>query len=271
MADILAEIIDVTRSAVAARRTATPASTLRSSPFFDTPRRDFDGALRDGGLRLIAEHKRRSPSKGPIREDLTLEQVVTAYAEGGAAAVSVLTEPSYFGGSLQDLERARAAVSLPLLRKDFIIDPYQIVEARAFGADAILLIASGLEKSELAELHAAATDQDLAVLVEVHDLTELDKLDLDAIRLIGVNNRNLRTFDVDLGMSESVFPSLPDHVIRVSESGYHNTSDIVAAVTMGADAILVGERVMRDDDPAALIARWLTEADAARHGRRLAG
>ncbi len=268
MADILAEIIETTKSTVERRRSSVPQSALEGMPLFSDPRRNFEGALRGNGLRLIAEHKRRSPSKGRIREDLSLEQVVSAYAAGGASAISVLTEPDYFGGSLEDLARARAAVSLPLLRKDFIVDPYQIFEARAYGADAILLIASGLEKPQLADLHAAATEAGLAVLVEVHNRAELEKLNVDEIKLVGVNNRNLRTFDVDLGVSASVFPALPDHVVRVSESGYHSTSDIVTAVDMGADAVLVGESVMRNDDPGALIEGWLASADAASGRRR---
>lgn len=260
MADILLEIVEATQSRLAARKREVPVAALRSLPHCGQVRRGFGAALRTTGLDIIAEHKRRSPSKGVIREDLTLADIVERYERGGASAVSVLTEPSYFGGSLTDLTTARDLVSVPLLRKDFIVDPYQIVESRAFGADAILLIAAVLDKASLAELHAAAKEEGLDVLVEVHSVAELDIVDLDTVDLIGVNNRDLRTFEVDIRTSGHVFPHLPDGAVRVSESGYHAASDVRMAVSMGADAVLVGERLMRDRDAASCIRSWLRAA-----------
>ncbi len=257
MSDILDEIVTNTRDRIARSKAATDTTMLRAMPAYNATRRGFVDALRAPGISIIAEHKRRSPSKGTIREDMTLRDIVLAYGRGGAAAVSVLTEPDYFGGSLDDLASAREHSSLPLLRKDFIVDEYQLHEARAWGADAVLLIAAALEPSNLNDLHAAARDLGLDVLVEVHEPEELEGLDLQKIRMIGVNNRDLRTFTVDLATSETIFPLLPAHTLRVSESGFHTADDVRFAGKIGADAVLVGERLMRDADPAQLITQWL--------------
>ena len=257
MSDILAEIVEVTATALTSQKSRVSVADLRSLPGYGADRRGFGHSLQQPSLSIIAEHKRRSPSKGPIREDLALADVVAAYSSGGAAAISVLTEPRYFGGSLRDLSDARAMTDLPILRKDFIVDSYQIVEARAFGADAILLIAAAIDDALLADLHAEAIDEGLDVLVEVHSVAELDSVDLDLTRLIGVNNRDLRTFEVDLNTSARVFPLLPHDIIRVSESGYHTDEDISRAVEMGADAVLIGERLMRDADATSVIESWL--------------
>ncbi len=187
-------ILQATRAEVARRRAATPADEL--PPRSDSPRPFRDALARPGTLSVIAEHKRRSPSAGSIRDDLTLEQVVTAYERGGAAALSVLTEQPSFGGSLDDLRAARAASSLPVLRKDFIVDRYQVRESAAAGADAILLIVAALTPAELVGLHAEAGDAGLAVLVEVHDGAELDVALDSGAELIGINNRDLTTLEV---------------------------------------------------------------------------
>ncbi|MBV8430689.1 MAG: indole-3-glycerol phosphate synthase TrpC [Solirubrobacterales bacterium] len=207
--------------------------------------RDFLAALRRPGISLIAEHKRRSPSAGPIREDLSLEEVVTAYERGGAAALSVLTEGPNFGGSLEDLRRARAATRLPILRKDFTLDPYQVHEAHAAGADAIILIVAALEDAELAELHALAAELGLAALVEVHDQPELERALAVGPRLIGINNRDLTTLQVDLRRTFELRTAIPDGVTVVAESGFSQPEQLR---DLRVDAVLVGESLMRADD-----------------------
>jgi indole-3-glycerol phosphate synthase len=207
--------------------------------------RDFIAALRQPGLAVIAEHKRRSPSAGPIRDDLGLEEVVAAYEHGGAAALSILTEGPNFGGSLEDLRRARAASSLPILRKDFTLDPYQVLEAHAAGADAILLIVAALEDGQLAELHAAAVELGLAALVEVHDAGELERALALAPRLIGINNRDLTTLQVDRRRTVELRAAIPDGVAVVAESGFSQRGQLDG---LPVDAVLVGEALMRASD-----------------------
>lgn len=262
MSNILDEIIGETRRALPARMSERPPSDLKSMPLYAAERRGFALAVTGPPIRFIAEHKRRSPSRGVIRDDISLRDVVAQYEQGGASAISVLTEPTYFGGALADLSEARRTAGLPLLRKDFIVHPYQIVEARAFGADAILLIAAVLEGSELTELHAAATVEGLDVLVEVHEPQELERVNLDVINLIGVNNRDLRTFEVDMTASRRIFRLLPENTIRVSESGFASIADVATAAEFGADSILVGETLMRAGNPHELLATWVAEAVA---------
>ncbi|HTX32170.1 MAG TPA: indole-3-glycerol phosphate synthase TrpC [Solirubrobacteraceae bacterium] len=207
--------------------------------------RDFIAALRRPGIAVIAEHKRRSPSAGPIRDDLNLEDVVAAYERGGAAALSILTEGPNFGGSLDDLRRARAASSLPILRKDFTLDAYQVDEAHAAGADAILLIVAALKDAQLAELHEAARELGLAALVEVHDARELERaLALDP-RLIGINNRDLTTLKVDRRRTYELRASIPGEVTVVAESGFRGPEQLR---DLDVDAVLIGEALMRAGD-----------------------
>jgi indole-3-glycerol phosphate synthase len=208
----------------------------------------FEEALRNPGLSLIAEHKRRSPSAGVIRADAPLEDVVGAYERGGAAALSVLTEAANFGGSPDDLHRARAATDLPILRKDFIVDPFQVDEAAAIGADAILLIVAALKDDELRDLHARASERGLSVLVEVHDARELDRALACGVSMVGVNNRDLRTLEVDTERTFQLLPGVPDGVITVAESGFRTPEQLVALRDGGVDAVLVGEALMRSPD-----------------------
>jgi indole-3-glycerol phosphate synthase len=210
--------------------------------------RDFIGALRRPGIALIAEHKRRSPSAGAIREDLDLEDVVRAYERGGAAALSVLTEGPNFGGSLDDLERARGVSRLPILRKDFTLDPFQVREAHAAGADAILLIVAALDDEPLAELHALATELGLAVLVEVHDERELERALAIGPRLIGVNNRDLTTLQVDLRRTYELRAAIPDDIAVVAESGFSAPEQLAELTRARVDAVLMGEALMRSPD-----------------------
>lgn len=213
------------------------------------PARGFAAALRrPGEVALLAEIKRRSPSAGPIREDVEPGQVARWYRAGGAAAVSVLTDELYFGGSLDALRAARAAVDLPILRKDFVVDPVQIWEARAAGADAVLLIVRALTPGDLRMLLAEAEAAGLDVLVEVHDRAELAVALGAGATLVGVNNRDLRTFTTDLGITHSLAPEVPPGVTLVAESGIRTASDIRSLGEAGVDAVLVGESLMRRTD-----------------------
>jgi indole-3-glycerol phosphate synthase len=225
--------------------------------------RPFSEALTLPGVAVIAEHKRRSPSAGAIREGATVAEVVLAYERGGAAAISILTEGRHFGGSLDDLREARAASSLPILRKDFIVDPYQLYESAAAGADAILLIVAAIEPRELAELHAEARALDLDVLVEVHDEDELDcaleRIDAD---VIGINNRDLGDFSVDVERTFELLADIPAGKTVVSESGFHSREQLDALERVGVDGVLIGESLMRSADPeSALRALTGTEHD----------
>jgi indole-3-glycerol phosphate synthase len=231
--------VEMPRSAVEARADQRVAS--------DAPR-GFENVLVGPGLSVIAEHKRRSPSAGMIRDDLTLEDVVAAYTRGGAAALSILTEHDGFGGTIDDLQRARAASPLPILRKDFIVDSYQVIEALAAGADAILLIVAALDPQDLAVLRAEAQALGLGVLVEVHDQRELEvAIDLGAA-VIGINNRDLATLAVDTSRTFELAPQVPEGTTIVSESGWRTAAELAALRGAGVDAVLVGEGLMRAGD-----------------------
>jgi indole-3-glycerol phosphate synthase len=237
----LEPILEATRAEVQRRRDqALPA---RADDV-----RDFIGAVSGPGVALIAEHKRRSPSAGAIREELALEAVVGAYERGGAAALSVLTEGPNFGGSLEDLRRARAASTLPVLRKDFTVDAFQVHEAFAAGADAVLLIVAALEDSALSGLHGLAGELGLAALVEVHDSDELDRALALEPRLIGINNRDLTTLKVDLRRTFELRARVPEGVTVVAESGFSRAEQLRELAAAGVDGVLVGEALMRSAD-----------------------
>lgn len=207
------------------------------------------------GTAVIAEIKRRSPSKGLIRADFDAEKIAVAYAAAGAAGISVLTDQEFFGGSLEILRQVRAAVGTPLLRKDFVIDPYQIDEARVAGADAVLLIVAALDDASLSALHAHARSLDLDVLVEVHDEAELDRALAMGATLVGVNNRDLRSFEVDLGTTERLAARIGDAaVLLVAESGIESAADVARLERAGARGFLVGESLMREPDPGLALA-----------------
>jgi len=210
--------------------------------------RDFAAALRGPGVSLIAEHKRRSPSAGAIRENLSLEEVVRAYAHGGASAISVLTDHPSFGGSVEDLTGARTASTLPILRKDFIVDPYQVQESFAIGADAILLIVAALDDQRLAELHDQAVGLGIGALVEIHDERELERALAIGAELIGINNRDLTTLEVDTGRTFALRGRIPDGATVVAESGFSERAQIEELEAAGVDAVLVGEALMRAPD-----------------------
>jgi indole-3-glycerol phosphate synthase len=245
----LEPIIASTREEVARRRDRVPDAELeRDAALRGSDLRPFAEALARPGLSLIAEHKRRSPSAGVIRADLRLEEVVGSYERGGAAALSILTEGPSFGGSLDDLRAARAASALPILRKDFIVDAYQLHEALAAGADAILLIVAALDQAELERLHEAALSLGLAALVEVHDEHELERAAAVGARLIGINNRDLTTLRVDIRRTFELLPRVPSGTTVVSESGLRTASDLAELEDAGVDAVLIGEALMRSRD-----------------------
>jgi indole-3-glycerol phosphate synthase len=242
-------IIASTREEVARRRDRVPDAELEREAARRTDElRPFAEALARPGLSVIAEHKRSSPSAGVIRADLQLEEVVGAYERGGAAALSVLTEGPSFGGSLDDLRAARAASALPILRKDFIIDAYQLHEAVAAGADAILLIVAALDRADLEALHETALSLGLAALVEVHDESELERAAALGARLIGINNRDLTTLRVDIRRTFELLPGVPDGATVVAESGLRSASDLSELEDAGVDAVLIGEALMRSAD-----------------------
>lgn len=259
MPNILTQIVQDTRRLVAERKAQTPGATLEAHPAFRRPTRSLAAALRQDHLAVIAEIKKASPSQGVIRPDFDVAAHARAYHANGAAALSVLTEPLYFQGALENLTLARAETDRPLLRKDFIIDPYQLLEARAYGADAVLLIAAVLDRHALHDLHQAATGLGLACLVEVYDRAELDRIDLDQVQILGVNNRDLRTFEVDIDHSLRVFAEVPPGVVRVSESGLKSAAHLAYLRRNGIDAVLIGETFMRAPDPGQALHALQTE------------
>jgi indole-3-glycerol phosphate synthase len=258
----LSELVDAARQGVDRRRNQIPISDLRDRVGTLSGSRPFSEALVRPGVSLIAEFKRSSPSAGEIRPGATVAEVCAAYERGRAAALSVLTEETRFGGSLDDLRQARAASSLPILRKDFIVDHYQLYEAAVNGADAVLLIVAALEDDLLSSLYEEARLLDLDCLVEVHDAEDLERaLELDA-DVLGINNRNLRDLSVDLETTPELITDVPAGKTVVSESGYVSYEQIAELERIGVDAVLVGETLMRAADPE-LAVRELTMDDEA--------
>ena len=247
---VLDEIVANTRAEVARRKAAVTRATLERDCDAAPAARDFEGALRSspGAVRLIAEVKKASPSRGVLSSGLDPVALATTYAAHGAHAISVLTDEKYFRGSLDDLRRVRAAVDVPVLRKDFTIEEYQIWESRAAGADAVLLIVSILEPSRLAELLAAAKGLGLATLVECHTAAELDQALAVGSRIVGINNRDLATFETRITTTIELLPLIPPGPIVVSESGFFTAADVRRVVSAGAHAVLVGEGLVRAPD-----------------------
>ena len=245
----LDELVGATREAVHRRKRERPLAEVEREAGSQPEGRPFAEALARPGTSLIAEHKRRSPSAGTIREGLSCADVVSAYERGGAAALSVLTEEAHFGGSLADLREARAASELPVLRKDFTIDPYQLYEAKAAGADAVLLVVGAMTQDELAALYRDAHALDLDAIVEIHDEEELDAaLEVDA-DVLGINNRDLEDFSVDIQRTFDLLHDVPAGKVVVSESGIHTREQIDELEQVGVDAVLIGEALMRAPDP----------------------
>jgi indole-3-glycerol phosphate synthase len=265
---MIEQLIDAARDGVEERRSQTSQAELESRLPERGRDRPFDEALVRPGLSLIAEFKRRSPSAGEISATATVADRVGAYERGGAAALSVLTDGLHFGGSLDDLQAARAACDLPILRKDFIVDPYQLCEAAVYGADAVLLIVRALDDELLRRLYEGASGLDLDCLVEVHDAEELERalrLDVD---VIGINNRNLDEGVVDVSTTYELMPDVPAGKTVVAESGISTRAELEELERVGVDAVLIGEALMSVADPEAL-ARELTGADKGTQEHRL--
>ena len=258
MSDILQRIVDVKRQELATARTQRDLASWRRDAEALGGQRDFVAALRTkvqaGHAAVIAEVKKASPSKGVLREHFVPADIASSYAQHGAACLSVLTDQQFFQGSAAYLQQARAACNLPVLRKDFMIDAYQVFEARALGADCILLIAACLDDAQMADLEAQSHALGMAVLVEVHDAPELDRALRLRTPLVGINNRNLRTFEVSLDTTLAMLPQVPVDRLLVTESGILNSSDVARMRSAGVHAFLVGEAFMRAPNPGQALA-----------------
>jgi len=265
---VLERILQSTREELERRKLELPLGELEYQAFAiggagGASSRRFAAALREPGISVIAEFKRRSPSAGTLHEAPDLHELLSAYERGGASALSVLTEGPNFNGSLEDLAGARAACSLPILRKDFIVDEYQVYEAAVAGADAILLIVAAMEVGPLANLHALAGRLGLATLVEVHNAQELRVAVEIGAETIGINNRNLSTLVVDIETTYHLLPQIPAGVVKVAESGFRTRAELERLAAAGLDAVLIGEALIRSPDIEAA-ARELTGVDARR-------
>lgn len=245
---ILDKIIADKKREIRLKKSIISTKQLERSDLFERPVISLSKSIRNSAG-VIAEHKRRSPSKKVINDTFSVEEVTKSYEIGGAAAVSILTDAKYFGGSIEDLQIARASVLLPVLRKEFIVDPYQVLEAKSHGADAILLIAAVLTREEIRELSNFAQSLSLEVLLEIHNQEELDKSLMPSLDLIGVNNRNLKTFEVDLANSFGLSETIPDDFVKISESGIQDPKDVHELKKYGFEGFLIGESFMKTDNP----------------------
>ncbi len=266
-ATVLDEILVGVRADLAERQAHRSWSSIQAAAVDAPPAKPALAALSRPGASLIAEVKRRSPSKGELATIADPAALASAYAAGGAAAISVLTEQRRFGGSLADLDAVRAAVDVPLLRKDFVVTPYQVAEARAHGADLVLLIVAALEQSLLAELHAQIREYGMLPLVEVHDGDELERAARIGAELIGVNARDLRTLQVDRGVFGQLRPLVPDGVLAVAESGVRGPADVAEYAAAGADAVLAGEACVSGADPLATVAELVAAGSPVQAAR----
>ena len=264
MSDILNKIVAVKRQEVAAAIRRKPLAAVRFDAESRVLTRDFAGALRAkitaGKPAVIAEVKKASPSKGVLRADFIPADIAQSYAEYGAACLSVLTDKDFFQGSVDYLKQARASCDLPVLRKDFIVDPYQVYESRVMGADCILLIAACLDDAQMKSLEALAMSLDMAVLVEVHDRAELDRALKLKTPLLGINNRNLQTFEVSLDTTLTLLKDVPADRLLVTESGITTPADVARLREAGVNAFLVGEAFMRAEDPGVALAALFPDA-----------
>ena len=258
---LLDQLIDSAQAGVEERRQAVPIEELEERLAARDQDRPFSEALATPGISLICEFKRHSPSAGPIAPDRDLAAQVQAYEAGGAAALSVLTDRSNFGGGLEDLALARESSGLPILRKDFIVDPYQLTESAAAGADAVLLIATVLRDSRLDEFQAEAGQLDLDCLVEVHDDDDLARALESGAEVIGINNRNLDTGEVDVATTYELMPDVPTGTTVVSESGISQRDQLAELERIGVDGALIGESLMRSDDPETLVREFAAASD----------
>ena len=258
---ILDKIIADKKIEVALRKQLFPFEYWEASPVFERTTNSLAKELLASKLGIIAEHKRRSPSKQNINSSLSVIDVAKGYEDAGVCGMSVLTDGKYFGGSLEDLNIARAVTNFPLLRKDFIINEYQLIEAKANGADVILLIASVLTREEIKKLSTFAQSLGLEVLLEVHNLEELEKSIMPSLDIFGVNNRNLKTFEVDLNTSRTLVEKIPTDFVKISESGISDSAAILDLKTYGFEGFLVGENFMKTNNPGASAAAFIKEVE----------
>ncbi|UGQ10102.1 indole-3-glycerol phosphate synthase TrpC [Yinghuangia sp. ASG 101] len=266
---VLDQIIDGVSADLAERQARVPLDEIKDMAAAAAPAKDVLGALRAGGVAVIAEVKRSSPSKGALAAIADPAGLAADYEAGGAAVISVLTEQRRFGGSLDDLDAVRARVDIPVLRKDFIVTSYQLWEARAHGADLALLIVAALEQNALVSLIERAKSIGLTPLVEVHDEEETERALEAGAQIIGVNARNLKTLEVDRSNFARIAPMIPDTVVRIAESGVRGPHDLIAYANSGADAVLVGESLVTGRDPRSSVADLVAAGahPALRHGR----
>ena len=259
--NILKKITNNTRIVVEERKKLYPIAALEESMYMTREFFSLKNNLQKGPFGIISEFKKQSPSKGVIHKDADVEVIVSKYAEAGVAGCSVLTDEEFFGGSNADLVRARQKVDIPILRKDFIIDEYQLYEAKAMGADVILLIAECLEKNEVAELATKAKKLGLEVLMEIHSEKQLGKLH-ECIDIVGVNNRDLETFSVSIQTSLDLFDKIPDDFVKISESGISNARSVVRLIEAGFQGFLIGENFMKTEDPGLACKGFIDEVDS---------
>lgn len=247
--NILESILENTRHETACAQKAVTIERLREMPGFFRKSNSLKHAILNTATAVIAEAKKGSPSKGIIREDFDHRSIARGYADAGACALSVLTDKVFFQGDIRYIADIRSDISIPILRKDFIIDSYQLTEAKAFGADSVLLIAAALGKNQLNDLHNEAYELGLECLVEVHSEAELESLNLSIVKIVGINNRNLEDFSVDLATSIRLAPLIPSEIVIVSESGISSRADIELLIHNGIHGVLIGESLMRTANP----------------------
>ena len=260
--NILNQIVSDKKREIILKKAVVSVAQLEASDLFKTTTISLKNSLQKSKYGIIAEHKRRSPSKAIINQSLSLEEVVYGYEKADVGGISVLTDPKYFGGSLEDLVLARARVKIPILRKEFIIDEYQILEAKANGADAILLIASILTKAEIKKLSEFAKAIGLEVLLEVHNQKELEKSVMPSLDMIGVNNRNLDTFEVNLNTSRELARLIPNEFLKISESGISSAKDVIELENFGFQGFLMGENFMKTANPGEAAKRFIADLNA---------
>ena len=257
--NLLDKIIIDKRREVKLKKSIIPVSQLEASVLFNSRTYSMSKLIKNSPVGIIAEHKRRSPSKDIINNNHSVEDVVLGYQNAGACGISVLTDGKYFGGSLDDLLLAKAAINIPLLRKEFIIDEYQILESKAHGADVILLIASVLTRQEIKNLSEFGQSLGLEILLEVHNLEELEKSILPSLDLIGVNNRNLKTFEVNLDYSKQLASKIPDEFVKISESGISSAEVVKELQQFGYQGFLMGEHFMKTKNPGEAAANFIKQ------------
>lgn len=256
---ILDQIIASKKKEIALKKSVVSVAQLEKSDLFNQKTNSLSKSIINWPFGIIAEHKRRSPSKATINNSFSVEEVVKGYENAGASGISILTDMQYFGGSLEDLLLARASVQIPLLRKEFIVDEYQLLEAKAFGADVILLIAAVLSKQEIKQLSEFAQSLALEILLEVHNQEELEKSIMPSLDLIGVNNRNLKTFEVSLQNSIDLADHIPNDFVKISESGLTTADDIKLLRNFGFQGFLIGENFMKTDNPGKSLEQFINQ------------